>query len=147
MNRFRHMPQMVQVMTPFPWHIDIEAPLSDAEQVMKAHHIRHLAVTRNGEFESILSERDLLRAVAPGRQYDLTRELQVGDVCPPRAYCADVGDPLDQVLLAMAETHIGAVIVLREGALAGIFTESDAFRVLAARLQEQYAEAPPPDAA
>lgn len=147
MHHFKHMPQMLQVMTPFPYHVDIGAPLTEVARLMKEHGIRHLPVTRDGDIESIISQRDLLRTQLPGSQGEMLRELVTGDVCPARAYCVDVGDPLDHVLQAMSELHIGAVIVLRDGELAGIFTESDAFKLLSAELAERFRHSEPPEAA
>ena len=73
---------------------------------------------------------------------ELDPDLRVGDVCPPRAYMADVNDPLDRILEAMATTHIGAVLVTRDAELAGIFTLQDACRLLAQQLRERHPAAP-----
>src|SRR5690606_36599808 len=106
--------------------------------------IHHLAVTDQGVLGTILSIRD----IAPGHfhQDSADSELCVGDVCPARAYIADTHDPLDRILDAMAQTHIGAVLVTRDGELAGIFTLQDACRLLADTLREQH-PGPTPDQA
>ncbi len=141
MNHIHRIPSMRQVMTPFPYHIDIGASLAQAQEMMHTHGIRHLPVTRHGDIESIISARDLERFSGPGHRPD--DELLVQDACPTRAYCVDVSDPLDQVLLAMCELHIGAAVVLKDGALAGIFTETDAFRFIAKELQDHYGPTEP----
>lgn len=137
----RHMPTLLSVMTPFPHQVDIDTPLIEARRRMQAEGIHHLAVTRNGVLESILSARDIRWADQPG--HGLDSDYRVGDVCPLRAYIADVHDPLDRILDAMVETHIGAVPVTREGELVGIFTLQDACRLLSAQLKAKHPESPP----
>lgn len=134
----KKMPQLLSVMTPFPFHVEATAPLREAEQLMARHNIHHLPVMVNGTIESIVSDRDIKRATLLGHRADPEEQLQIGDVCPPRAYFADVSDPLDQILDVMVDKHIGAVIVLKDGALAGIFTDKDACHTLAELLREQY---------
>ena len=52
--------------------------------------------------------------------------LKVRDACVIDAYVVDLSAPLDRVLAEMAERHIGSVLVVKRGKLAGIFTSSDA---------------------
>ena len=139
------MPSLASVMTPFPYSIDIKASLADAEALMQTHGIRHLAVTDQQALESIVSARDI--ESGHFQRQHINAELCVGDVCPTRAYIADVHDPLDRVLDAMATTHIGAVLITREGELAGIFTLQDACQRLAELLRELHPESPPDQAA
>jgi acetoin utilization protein AcuB len=136
-SRHGHMPLMAAVMSPFPWHIDHRASVSEARSMMEEHGVHHLPVMVDGYVDSVISDRDLKRASLPGHSQSDT-ELQVGDLCPPRAYIADVGDPLDKILEVMAKTHIGSVIVTREGELAGIFTEVDTCRWFTRCLRELY---------
>lgn len=136
----KKMPQLLSVMTPFPFHVEATAPVAEAERLMAEHNIHHLPVMVNGTIESIVSDRDIKRATLIGHRADPEEQPQVGDICPPRAYFADVSDPVDQILDVMVDKHIGAVIVLKDGALAGIFTDKDACRTLAELLREQYPE-------
>lgn len=139
----RHMPQMVAVMTPFPHHIDAGAPLAAAQAMMAEHDIRHLPVFERGDVVGIISERDLERAHIPGHPLREETDLVIGDLCRRRPLFVDVGDPLDRVLMAMAEKRIGSVLVLKEGELAGVFTATDACRLLASLLLEQFGPTPP----
>lgn len=142
----KHMPHMVAVMRPFPYHIDIRATAKDAVAVMREHGIRHLAVMDGDVLESIISERDLERAHVPGHLND-DANLLVGDVCPPRAFIADISDPLDRILDVMAEKRLGAVLVTKDGELAGIFTSSDACHRYAEMLREHFDPTPGNEAA
>lgn len=140
------IPRLVEVMTPFPYSIDATASLQDAKQLMQKHNIHHLPVKIEDVIESVISDRDLKFASLPGSR-DASSELQVGDFCAQRAYCADINDPLDQVLDAMVETHIGAVLVFKEGKLAGIFTNNDGLRSYSRFLKESKTTEQGPSAA
>ena len=139
------MPIMVSVMTPFPHQIDAHASLAEAKALMQEHGIHHLAVTDQGTLETILSMRDI--DAGHFHQRTSEAELRVGDVCPARAYIADVHDPLDRILDAMIQAHIGAVLITRDGELSGIFTLQDACSLLANTLRQQHPEPPPDQAA
>lgn len=134
----RHIPQMLVVMTPFPYHIDAKATLAEAAATMDSHAIRHLPVFENGDIFGILSERDLERAKILGHPLRDETELRVGDVCTQRPYFVDVADPLDRVLDAMAEKRLGSALVLKEGELVGVFTALDACNLLAQTLREKF---------
>ena len=66
--------------------------------------------------------------------------MLVGDICPASASYADVHDPLDQVLELMIERRVEAIVVLKEGAPVGIFTDTDACKTLIALLRQVYPE-------
>lgn len=134
----RHIPQMLVAMTPFPHHIDAGATLTEARAMMEEHAIRHLPVFESGDIVGVISERDLERVRMPGHSLGDETELKVGDLCTRRPYFVDISDPLDRVLDSMAEQHISAALVLREGELAGVFTAIDAYRLLANTLRDQF---------
>jgi len=49
----RHIPQMVAVMTPFPYHIAASATLTEAVAMMNEHNARHLPVFDAGDIVDI----------------------------------------------------------------------------------------------
>jgi len=126
-------------MTAAPLTIQTDCRLQDAKSLMHQNKIRHLAVNDNSGIVSVLSLEDIDRVTAPAHGTE-DHGLSVGDVCPARAHMADVDDPLSQVLTVMAEKSVNAVLVLREGELAGIFTTTDACRLLAIRLRAEEQE-------
>ncbi len=136
----KHMPQLLPAMTPFPYHIEADQGIEAALQLMNTHSIRHLPVMIDDNIESIISDRDIKRAQLIGHRGSSDDELLVGDICPASAYFADVYDPLDQVLEVMIERRLDAIIVLKDGAPAGIFTDTDACRTLVALLRELHPE-------
>jgi len=136
-----HMPQVVAVMTPFPFSIQITASLLEAEQLMKARNFRHLPVMADGRLSGVLSERDVRSALLAHRKRADASELRVSDAYREDAYVVEASMPLDQVAAAMSERHIGSAIVIKDGKLVGIFTSTDACRALARVLRERF---PPP---
>ena len=125
-------PCMDEVMTPNPVSIDGGATVSEARHLMARLGVRHLPVTSDGIVEGIVNERDIKLFSVPG--YQPEDELRLRDISSNRIHFADVEDPLGAVLGEMLKNHLDAVILLREGEMAGIFTEADACRILAKHL-------------
>ncbi len=131
-------------MTPFPFSIDIDAPLGEARRFLRERHIHHLPVTREGVLAGILTDRDIKLALGPDLDSPPERELYVRDVFQPDSYVVEAGELLEHVAGTMAERHIGSALVTRGGKLVGIFTTTDACRALARVLHEQHPD-PGPD--
>jgi len=142
MTRLR-TPQILAFMTPFPYSIDIEAPLGEAHAFLRERQIRHLPVTRDGQLAGILTDRDIKLALGPDLGSPPERELRVADVFQPETYVVDAGERLEDVATMMAERHVGSALVTRGGKLVGIFTTTDACRALARVLHGQQPHAGP----
>lgn len=127
-------PTLAAAMTPFPYAVDVEAPTTQAEVLMKRHDIHHLPVTRDGQIAGILSARDLADRD--------TRQWLVRDVYQPEPYVVDLATPLEEVLAGMIERRIGSAIVTRHEKLAGIFTHVDVCRSYMTLLNEVFPAAP-----
>ena len=125
---------MDEVMTPNPIAIDIDASVNEAKNLMNRLGVRHMPVTENGVIESIVNYRDLYRFYSPRASKDEPDQILLRDLCAGKIHTADVNDKLGKVLKTMIRKHIEAVILLRDGEMAGIFTESDACRILAKHL-------------
>jgi acetoin utilization protein AcuB len=125
-------PTLAAAMTPFPYAVDLDAQVADAEALMQKHGIHHLPVTHGQDLVGIVTARDLA-----ARAHHTVR---VRDCYLPDPYIVELGTPLDEVLFRMAARHIGSAIVTRQGKLAGIFTHVDACRTFAAHLRAQYPE-------
>jgi acetoin utilization protein AcuB len=143
MSRHR-LPQILAFMTPFPYSIDIAAPLAEAHAFLRDRHIRHLPVTEDGELAGILTDRDIKLALGPDLDSPPERELSVRDVYQPDSYVVEAGTLLEDVAATMAQRHVGSALVTRGGKLVGIFTTTDACRALARVLRDQHPE-PGPD--
>lgn len=139
----KSMPTLAHVLTPFPHHIDKQAAIADAEAMMLEHDIRHLIVMNDGDIDGLLSERDIQKHTGLGQN---NRDgLTVSDICVNTVVVADIHDPLDKILDAMAEQHLGSVVVLKNGELSGIFTNIDACKSFSIYLKEQFQPDTPPD--
>ena len=116
-------------MTPSPLTIDQGCTLTQAHEVMRAHHIRHLPVLHGGKLVGIVSQRDLalvesLPDVDPG-------EVQVEEAMSTDVYTLSADAPLLMAANEMAERRIGSAVVTEGGRVVGVFTEVDACRSLA----------------
>jgi acetoin utilization protein AcuB len=143
----RHIPPIKTVMTPFPYSIDIDAPIEEARAFMHKQNIRHLPVIARGKLAGIVSDRDIKLYLGPDLDYPQAKETRVRDVFLANPFVVDLNDALDNVLVAMAERHVGSVLVTRDGKLAGLFTATDACRSFADYLRRQYRPAGGDDAA
>jgi acetoin utilization protein AcuB len=130
-------PLLIDVMTQSPLYVEADVTIEGAKALMEQHNIRHLPVMENGVLEGILSERDIKYASLPGHRPTADDQLSVADLCPTRAYIADINDPLNKVVEIMAQQNIAEVIVLKDGELAGIYTDSDCCKVLSELLKTQ----------
>ncbi|HET6472107.1 MAG TPA: CBS domain-containing protein [Pseudomonadales bacterium] len=133
-----HEPHVKSVMSPFPYSVALDAPLLEARRLMLEHHVRHLPVTQHHELKGIITDRDIKLLLGPEMDYPNPRELTVEDAFVADPYVVDIDAPLSEVVLTMAKRHIGAALVTGHGRLAGIFTASDACRVLGEWLRERF---------
>jgi acetoin utilization protein AcuB len=131
-------PSLKTAMTPFPYSVERTAPLSEARAVMDRHEVRHLPVTDGHELVGVITDRDLWSLPSPRARAEGAGELTVGDAYVSDAYVVDLNEPLDRVLLTMAERHIGSALVTRKGRLAGVFTAVDACRCFGEYLQHTF---------
>jgi acetoin utilization protein AcuB len=129
-------PKLKNLMTPFPYSVDAEAPLDAAVEFMRRHKIRHLPVTTKGALTSVVSDRDIKLVLGPDFASPSSRELKVRDAMVKDCYIVDLATPLAAVLRHMAIQRIGSAVVTRRGKLAGVFTASDACRTFADYLDD-----------
>lgn len=124
-------PSLKAAMTPFPYSVELNAALGEARALMREHAIRHLPVTDGRDIVGVITVYDLNARSEGGATR--VRDCYVSD-----AYVVDLNEPLDNVLLTMAERHIGSAIVTRAGKLAGVFTTVDACRCFGEFLRERF---------
>lgn len=122
------IPLVKSVMTPFPWFVDITDRLSRAQEMMAQHAIRHLPVTREGRLVGVVHERDIRLLLSATSETGDQQRLRVEDIYARDVYVVGLLEPLDRVLLTMAERHLDLALVVKGGKLAGIFTVTDACR-------------------
>ena len=135
-SRLDHVPTIANVMTPFPHSVGIDDPVDRAHRLMEKHGIRHVPVQGSDGIVGVVSHRDLTEAKGRGGA------PKVRDACTAEPFMVDVSARLDAVALDMARRHLASAVVTKEGRLAGIFTATDACRVLGELLRERFG---PPD--
>jgi len=128
-------PQVVAFMTPFPYSIDVDAPLAAAHSMMRDGGFRHLPVTSGARIVGMLSDRDIKLVLGPDFGSSKESELKVRDAYVDRPCVVAASTPVAAVARTMAERHIGSAIVTKNDKLVGIFTVTDACRVLAEILE------------
>jgi acetoin utilization protein AcuB len=138
MRKYKKMPSVGSVMTPFPFFADAAEPVAKIERLMRKHKIRHVPVQRDGEVIGIVSERDLHHwrsQAAPERDKTV---LLAADAMVPNPYVVAFDTPLSEVASEMNRRRIGSALVVRQGKLAGILSVMDICRILASLLDAEF---------
>lgn len=127
-----HETTMRDVMTSAPCTVETSVSLAQAHVLMRQHRCRHLPVLRQGALVGIVSERDLyLVETLAGANENLD---QVADAMTPYVYTTTPDAKLRDVARVMAAEKYGCAVVLEGQKVVGVFTATDAFRHLVARL-------------
>ena len=121
-----------EVMTSQPVTIGRTETLATAHELMRENDVRHLPVLEHGELVGVVTQRDLylLETIAG---VDL-REDCVDDAMSNDAYAVQPDAWLDEVTGEMATQRYGCAVVIERGRVIGIFTTTDALRVLSGAL-------------
>ena len=125
-------------MTPFPHGIHSAMPLKTARERMKKYGVRHLPVQLAGHLVGVVTDRDLKL----GASFERDGELLVDDIMTPDPYGVSPDTPLREVIEALIERKYGCAVVLEKQKVVGIFTVTDALRVLAHELSKPGARGP-----
>ena len=118
------------VMTSVPHLIEAEAKVLTARSIMKRHQIRHLPVTRHGKLCGVISDRDIQLALSIAVHVIDENDIIVADVCSEDPYSVPPEELLDKVVEQMWERKIGSTVIENREKVIGIFTTTDACRVL-----------------
>jgi acetoin utilization protein AcuB len=114
-----------------------ELPVPEALHLMRQEHIRRLPVVdKSGRLVGIVSDRDLLLA-SPSPATSLSAweityllgRITVRDVMTRKVITVTEDSPLEDAARIMADSKIGGLPVVRDGALVGIITETDLFKL------------------
>lgn len=112
-----------------PYTVEIDDSIHAAEQIMTSHRIRHLPVVNNGKVVGIISDRDI--HVAKSSQGANAAKLQARDLCQLNPYIVNESDSIETVVRTMGVRKIEVAVVARDDTPVGIFTTTDACRLLA----------------
>ncbi len=125
-------------MTHRPTTVGPETPINEALTLMREEKVRRLPVlSKKGKLVGIVSEKDLLYAspspatsLSMHELHYLLAKITVGDVMTKDVVTVHEDTAVEQVARIMADNKIGSALVMREGELVGIITETDVFKIL-----------------
>jgi len=120
-------------MTPAPYVIARTASLAEAHATMRRVGVRHLPVMAGGELVGVVTQRDLylLETIA---ELDIEK-VEVGEAMTERPFIVTGDTGLDEVLEIMTQKKYGSCLIVGRDGIEGIFTTTDACRILATMLQ------------
>ena len=121
-------PLIKDYMHTHPWTVEYYEHLGTAEKMMRDHNVRHLPVTDGRKLYGIISDRDLKLAARVYKDY---ASVRIREICLSSPYVVADSESLETVAATMARRRIGSALVTKNGDLAGIFTNTDACRLLA----------------
>lgn len=129
--------RMSHFMTPTPITVTQDLPLRESIEMMEFNRIRHLPVEYSGVLVGVLLYEDARHALA----CETKRLIKVEDVMHRQPFTVHPNDPLKDVVLEMAQTKRDYVIVEEDSKIIGIFTTTDALKILSERLEHEQAAA------
>lgn len=113
--------RVADVMTRQPWTAQIDDSIAAAGRMLARYGIQYLPVLEGPNLIGMVGERELAHAV--------DSRGPVGDVMIP-VRGASAAQPLDELLEAMVEHHWSAVVITDDDVVVGVFTATDAIRLL-----------------
>ena len=110
-----------------PVSIEPTATIREAAEIMEQNKVSSLLITKGGELEGIVTDRDLRgRVVAAG----LDSGLPITEIMTARPRTVNSGTLAFEAMLIMAEMRIHHLPIVDEGQLTGIVTTADVMRLL-----------------
>lgn len=123
------IPPVQKFMSYIPKSIEFNQSIVQANDYMRKLRLRHLPVLKDGEIVGILTDRDI-KLVMSFNGVD-AEKMTVQDACISEPYSTSPSTPLNDVVAHMAEHKYGCALIVDNGKLVGIFTETDAYKALA----------------
>lgn len=140
MKHLKKMPVVGAVMTSFPYFVEADETVAEIERLMVERGIRHLPVQEKGKIVGVVSERDLHHIVGHDASAAEKNKLRARDVMVADPYVVAFNSRLSEVVSQMALRHIGSVVVVRRGKLAGILSTVDVCRIFGEFLEAIFPE-------
>jgi len=124
----RKAPAVREVMTHLPVELERCETVDDAISLMEAYHIRHIPIMSGSHLKGIVSQRNILSARV--RYADQLDTMAIEGICETEALTVSPLDPVNEVAAQMLSRQTDCVVVVDGGFVVGIFTSTDALRVL-----------------
>ncbi|HEU4340459.1 MAG TPA: CBS domain-containing protein [Candidatus Binatia bacterium] len=147
MKKYKKIPYVGSVMTPFPYFAETDDAVAEVERLMAEHGIHHIPVQQNGRVVGIVSEQDLHRPSDRAPSNTAKTRMRARDIMIANPYVVAFDTPLNEVAVEMAKRRIGSAIVLHHEKLAGILSATDICRILAEIFESEFSPSGGDDAA
>jgi acetoin utilization protein AcuB len=128
--------RLKDVMTGNPITIESESLLLDARKTMKEKNIRRLPVVDKGKLVGIVTKQDLDEALPPpttatsAHEFHSLSRMSVKEVMKKNPLTFSPDTPFEEALKIGQKKKISSFLVVENGKLVGITTESDIVRLL-----------------
>ncbi|KQH76997.1 histidine kinase [Mycobacterium gordonae] len=103
-----------------------DASLADAARALVTENVGAMVVGDDDNPGALVSERDVVRAVAAGMDLESVRAI---DVASTKLVWCDADATIDEVATRMMDRYIRHILVERDGALLGIVSARDVLGV------------------
>ncbi|MFV8315611.1 CBS domain-containing protein [Mycobacterium sp. 23] len=103
-----------------------DASLADAARALVTENVGAMVVGDDDNPGALVSERDIVRAVAAGMDLESVRAI---DVASTKLVWCDADATVDEVATRMMDRYIRHILVERDGALLGIVSARDVLGV------------------
>ena len=113
-------------------HLPVESErcetVAEAAKLMESHHIRHLPVMSGSHLKGIVSQRDILSARL--RYGEAAQGMVLEEICSKDVLKVGPLTPVHEVAGQMLDRKMGSAVVVDGGYVVGLFTSTDALRLL-----------------
>ena len=123
------------VMTKSPVTVSSDALVFDARRIMKEKNFRRLPVVDKGKLLGIVTLQDINEAVpsptdssSAHEYYSIYSKMKVNEIMKTNPFTVSPDTPFEQVLKIGQDKKISSYLVVENGKLVGIATESDLVR-------------------
>jgi len=124
-------------MTASPQFLAPSASMREAVTLLQRHHIRHIPIVEGNALVGIVTDRDVRRAspslLSGINQSDYDEVLdatQLSRIMTRQPLTVSPDNEVVDAVRVLVEKKVGGLPVVKDGRLVGMFTSSDALRVL-----------------
>jgi CBS domain-containing protein len=124
-------------MTQNPEYLAPNATMREAVMLLQRRHIRHIPVVEDGTLVGIVTDRDIRRAspsllsgISQSDYDEVLESTQLSRIMTRQPLTLTPETEVGDAVRLLVEKRVGGLPVVREGRLVGIFTSSDALKVL-----------------
>ncbi len=131
------MGKIKEFMTAMPYTVTPDFPLTESLELMERYKIRHLPVEKVGSLLGVLLYSNVRLALS----VQSTRRLLVSDAMSRHCYVVSPDAAVADVVTEMVKSKSDYAVILRSQKIIGIFTATDALRILVEILTHEPARA------